>query len=146
MLWLATLLLQACQVLHRRFCCCLCSSQPLSHLAGFVLVIVGVPAADAIPALLVPVLRIRIRWIFMFVDLPDPNPDPLVRDMDPDPDPSIIKQKNKKNIDSYCYVTLYDFLTLEIDVNVPSKSNKKKNNFFVGVLKVTDENSRIRIH
>ncbi len=82
----------------------------------------------------------------MFVDLPDPNPDPLVRDMDPDPDPSIIKQKNKKNIDSYCYVTLYDFLTLEIDVNVPSKSNKKKNNFFVGVLKVTDENSRIRIH
>jgi hypothetical protein len=39
----------------------------------------------------------------MFLGLPDL--DPLVRDMDPDPDPSTIKQKNKKNIDSYCFVT-----------------------------------------
>ncbi len=38
---------------------------------------------------------------------------------------------------------------LENDVNVPSKSNKQKNfgkeSFFVGVLKVKDENSTIRI-
>jgi hypothetical protein len=51
----------------------------------------------------------------MFLGLPDP--DPLVRDMDPDldpdldpatdpdPDPSIIKQKSKKNLDSYCFAT-----------------------------------------
>jgi hypothetical protein len=35
------------------------------------------------------------------------------------------------------------------DVNFPSKSNKQKNlgekSFFIGVLKVNDENSRIRI-
>ncbi len=38
------------------------------------------------------------------------NPDLLFRD----PDPSIIKQKcqnGKKNIDSYCFVTSYDFLS-----------------------------------
>jgi hypothetical protein len=40
------------------------------------------------------VLRIRIRRIHLFLGL-----------LDPDPDPSIIKQKNKKNIDSYCFVT-----------------------------------------
>jgi hypothetical protein len=68
-----------------------------------------------------PVLRIRIRiriqihWIHMFLGLLDPDPDPLVRSMDPDP--SIIKQ--------FCYFCL--------------------NYFFVGVLKVNDENSRIRI-
>jgi hypothetical protein len=46
-------------------------------------------------------------------------------------------------------MTLFDFLSLKNDVNVPSKSNKQKtfffNWFFVGVLKVKDENSRIRI-
>jgi hypothetical protein len=44
---------------------------------------------------------------------------------------------------------LLDFLSLKNDVNVPSKSNKQKNfvknSFFVGVLEVNDENSRIRI-
>ncbi len=54
------------------------------------------------------VLRIRIYRIHMFLGLPDP--DPLVRVMDPDPDPSIIMQKNsKKNLDSYNFVTLFDF-------------------------------------
>jgi hypothetical protein len=48
------------------------------------------------------------------------DPDPLVRGPDPD----------------------YDFLSLEKDVNVPSKSNKQT--IFVAVLKVADENSRIR--
>jgi hypothetical protein len=42
------------------------------------------------------------------------------------------------------------FLPLKNDVNVPSKRNKKKSLeektiLFVGVLKITDEQSRIRI-
>ncbi len=51
--------------------------------------------------------------------------------MAPEPalDPSIIKQKSKKNLDSYCFIT---FLWLFIFENY--------------VLKVTDENSRILIH
>jgi hypothetical protein len=66
----------------------------------------------------------------MFLGLPDP--DPLVRGMDPDPaldpdpDPSIIMQNSKKNLDSYYFVTLFDFLSLKNDVNVPSKSKKQK--------------------
>jgi hypothetical protein len=62
----------------------------------------------------------------MFLGLPDPDPDPLVRGMDPDPEPSIIMQKSKKNLDSFYFVTLSDFLSLKNDVNVPSKSNKQK--------------------
>jgi hypothetical protein len=66
----------------------------------------------------------------VFFGLPDP--DPLVRGMDPDPalnpdpDPSIIMQNNKKNLESYYFVTLFDFLSLKNNVNVPSKSNKQK--------------------
>jgi hypothetical protein len=75
-----------------------------------------------------PVFRIRIHLIHMFLDLPDP--DPLVRgmDLDPDPDPSIIMQKivKKPNLDSYYFVTLFDFLSLKNGVNVASKSNKQK--------------------
>ncbi len=53
---------------------------------------------------------------------PDP-PDPHVFEP-PDPVPSISMQKNsKKNLDSYYFVTLFDFLSLKNDVNVPSKSN-----------------------
>jgi hypothetical protein len=64
----------------------------------------------------------------MFLGLQDPDPDPLVRGMDPDPapNPSIIMQNSKKNLDSYYFVTLFDFLSLKNDVNVPSKSNKQK--------------------
>ncbi len=91
----------------------------------------------------------------MFLVLPDP--DPLVRGMDPDPDPALdpdpsMSYKNsKKNPDSYYFVTLFDFLSLKHDVNVASKSNKQKrtelkNLIFAGILKVNDENSRIRIH
>ncbi len=60
-------------------------------------------------------LRIWIHRIHMFLGLPDP-----------DPDPSIIMQKSKKNLDSYYFVTLFDFLSLKYDVNVPSKSNKQE--------------------
>ncbi len=35
----------------------------------------------------------------------DPDPDPFVSGMNPDP--SIIKQNSKKNLDSYCFLTLY---------------------------------------
>ncbi len=68
----------------------------------------------------------------MFLGLQDP--DPLVRGMDPDPDPaldpdpdpSIIMQKSKKNLDSYYFKTLFEFLSLNNDVNVASKSHKQK--------------------
>jgi hypothetical protein len=78
----------------------------------------------------------------MFLDLLDP--DPLVRGTDPDP--SIIKQ-NSNGFLLFCdfFMTLY----LRNDVNLSSKNagNKQKNYkfFLVGVLKVNDENSRIRI-
>ncbi len=39
---------------------------------------------------------------------------------------------------------LYDFLSLQNDVNVPSKCNKQKNKFFVAVLTVIGENSKIQ--
>ena len=75
-------------------------------------------------------IRIRIR-IHVFLGLQDPDPDPLVRGMDPDPDrapnPDQSSCKNsKKNLDSYYFVTLFDFLSLKIDVNVASKSIKQK--------------------
>jgi hypothetical protein len=61
--------------------------------------------------------------VFLLISVADPglpDPDPLVRGPDPD----------------------HDFLSLKKDVNVPSKSNKQT--IFVAVLKVSDENSRIR--
>jgi hypothetical protein len=48
--------------------------------------------------------------------------DPLVKGMDPDPDPSITKQKKKENLDSYCFVPFFYYLSLRNDVYVPSKS------------------------
>jgi hypothetical protein len=35
-------------------------------------------------------------------------------------------KNSKKNLDSFHFVTLFDFLSLKNDVNVPSKSNEKK--------------------
>jgi hypothetical protein len=51
--------------------------------------------------------------VFGSVADPDPyptflglnDPDPFVKGTDPDQDFSITKQNNKKNIDSYCFVT-----------------------------------------
>jgi hypothetical protein len=51
----------------------------------------------------------RIHRIHVCLGLPDP--DPLVRGMDPDP--SIIMQNNKKNHESYYFVTLFDFLSFK---------------------------------
>jgi hypothetical protein len=52
--------------------------------------------------LIKPLLWIRVRKIRMFLGLL--NPDPLVRGTDPDP--SFIKKNSKKNLESYCFVTL----------------------------------------
>jgi hypothetical protein len=54
----------------------------------------------------------------MFLGFPDPNPDTIV---DTDPDPAsgrfqilLSSSKNsKKNIDSYFFLLLYDFLALK---------------------------------
>ncbi len=63
--------------------------------------------------------------------LPDPDPDPLVKDMDPESKIWIrillsSCKNNEKNLESYYFVTLFDFLSLKNNVNVPSKSNKQK--------------------
>ncbi len=58
------------------------------------------------------------------------------------------KIERKTLIPTVLWWLLLDFLSLKNDVNVPSKSNNQKIFFlllFVGVLKVNDENSRIRI-
>jgi hypothetical protein len=61
----------------------------------------------------------------MFLSLPDPDPT-----LDPDLalDWILLSScKNiKKNLDSYYFVTLFDFLSLKNDVNVASKINKQK--------------------
>ncbi len=93
------------------------------------------------------VLRSSIR---MFVGLSDPNP--LVRDTDPDPNPSIILKQTtvvRKTLIPTVLWLLFGLLSLKNDVNVGSKS-KQQNHLeqeiiFVAILKVTDENSRIRI-
>jgi hypothetical protein len=96
----------------------------------------------------------------------DPNPDP-----DP-PDPHVFGPPGsgstgqrygsgsgsfyhhakivRKTLIPTIFLTLFDFLSLKNDVNVDSKSNKQKkivlkNYFFASILKVDDENSRIRI-
>jgi hypothetical protein len=63
----------------------------------------------------------------MFLGFPDPDPDPLVIGMDPDPDPLSSCKNSKKDLDSYYFVTLFDFSSLKNYVNIPSKSNKQKN-------------------
>jgi hypothetical protein len=72
--------------------------------------------------------------------VPDPDPDP--------PDPHVFgppgsgstsqrygsrsgsfyhhAKNSKKNLASFSFATLFDFLSLKNDVNVPSKSNKQK--------------------
>jgi hypothetical protein len=51
----------------------------------------------------------------------------------------------KKNLDFNFLGTSYDFISLKIDINAPSKSNKQNQLFFVGILEVTGEKSRILI-
>jgi hypothetical protein len=72
-----------------------------------------------------------------------------------DPDPSVIMQNSKKNLDFYYFVPLFDFLSLENYVNVPSNSNKQKkclNQIFFclhlegQLVRGMDQRIRIRIH
>jgi hypothetical protein len=67
-------------------------------------------------------------------------PDPLVRGTDLDPSITIIKQNWQEKP---LFLLFCDFLSLNNDVNVLSKSIKRKKNLqifdFVGVLKVTDD-------
>jgi hypothetical protein len=73
------------------------------------------------------------QFIIDNISVPDPdaNPDP--------PEPHV-----RIHMISYCFVT-----SLKNDVYVPTERNKQinlsKNLLFVGVLKVTDKNRRIRI-
>ncbi len=57
-------------------------------------------------------------------------------------------ENSKKNLYFYSFVTFYDFLSMKIDVNVPSETNKQKKIekklSFVDVSKGTDEKSRLR--
>ncbi len=65
-------------------------------------------------------IRIRIRRISMFVGL-------------------LASSKNsKKNLHSYCFVTsFWLFLSLKNDVNIPAKSNKRKNCFLASLRSMT---------
>jgi hypothetical protein len=68
--------------------------------------------------------RIRIHRIHVFFGLPDPGPIVRVWIRIRILLPSF--KYNKKNLESYYFVTLFDFLSLKNNVNVPSKSNKQK--------------------
>ncbi len=56
---------------------------------------------------------------------------------------SIIMQKRMKNLDIFCFVPFYDFLSVLIYVNVNSKSNKQTN--LLASWKQLQKKSRIRI-
>jgi hypothetical protein len=82
------------------------------------------------------------------IRVPDPNTDPAdphvygpprsgfisQRCGDRDPDPFIIllssSKKSKKNLDSYCFVTSLDFLSMKNDVNVPYLQKVKSRKTF----------------
>ncbi len=72
----------------------------------------------------------QVGLSYCISSVPDPNPEPDPRVFWPpgsgstsmDPDPSIIMQKYKKNFESYYFVTLFDFLSVKNNVNIPSKS------------------------
>jgi hypothetical protein len=81
----------------------------------------------------------------MFLGLPDP--DRLVRGTDLDPDPSIIKQKSKKNLDSYCFVTSLILFVFEKLIKYSFKTVRtKKNNFYCSLLKDKNSRNRIQVH
>jgi hypothetical protein len=69
-------------------------------------------------------IRFTIRRIHLYLGFPDPHPDLLEKQIRILP---LSRKNSKKNIDSYCFVTSLIFLSLKNYINVPSKSNKKKN-------------------
>jgi hypothetical protein len=73
----------------------------------------------------------------MLFGLPDPDPSLFCTDPDPalDLDPSIsTSKKERKNLISTLFVTYFRlfFLSMNTDVNVPSKSNKSVVRRFYG--------------
>jgi hypothetical protein len=89
----------------------------------------GASTATSAPleALAVFRIRMRIQQIHMFLGFPDPDP-PVgiwIRNF-----LSSSKINCKKNLDSFCFWTLLDFLSLKNYVNVPSKSRKSAKTFF----------------
>jgi len=75
-------------------------------------------------------IRIRIQQLKLMRIHADPDTDP-----DPKPWSEVwiririllpLCKNSKKNLDSYYFVTIFDFLSLKNDVNGPSKSNKQK--------------------
>ncbi len=98
---------------------------------------------------ILPVLRIRIRIhrIHMFLGLPYPD---TVRGVDPDPSiiPLLSSKIARKTLILKTLWLLVDFLSLKNEVMYLQKVISRYfffNWFFVGVLKVNDGNSRIRI-
>ncbi len=81
----------------------------------------------------------------------DPNPDPDPHGFGPPGSGSFYHQAKivRKTLIVPVLWLLLDFLSFKNDVNVPSKINKQRNFrkkiVFVGLLKVNEENSRIRI-
>ncbi len=89
-----------------------------------------------------PVLRIRfrsVRSVPMFLGLLDPVLDPLVRGTDQGLFYHQAKVVRKALIPTVLWLIFY-FLSLKNELNVPSKCNNQNK------LKVSDENSKIRIH
>jgi hypothetical protein len=64
----------------------------------------------------------------VFLGLQDPDPDPLVKRYGSGSGSFYHHAKivRKTLIPTYYFITLFDFLSLENDVNVASKSNKQK--------------------
>jgi hypothetical protein len=95
---------------------------------------IGTPAARTQRAR-IDLQRVQLPLLWQSLQGSVADPDPLVRLL-----LSLSKNSNK-NIDSYCFVTFYDFSSLKNDVNVLyhqrviSKKRRKKT---VDVLKVTD--------
>jgi hypothetical protein len=75
------------------------------------------PKISRFPAVLR--IRIQIHRIHMFLGLLDPNP--LVKGMEWIRILPSSCKNSKKNLDSYYFVTLFDFLSLKNDVNKTSK-------------------------
>jgi hypothetical protein len=85
--------------------------------------------AECIFSWLKPVLRIRIRRVHMFwvsrIPIHYSEIRIQIRIL------RLLSKNSKKNIDSNCFVTFYDFLSLKNDVNVHAKSDNQKNCFLL---------------
>jgi hypothetical protein len=85
-------------------------------------------------------LRIRIRTR-MFLGLPDS----LVRDTALDPDPLSSRKNSEKNLDSFCFVTLWLFFFEKwCKCSLKSKKQKPRKTKIVTILKVADKNRQIQ--